>query len=65
MKDKDTELAIAQSEASELRAEFLKLKRLVIVTEVHGIVIMVVIDPNLLKLIQENLTASSLPRSRF
>jgi len=27
MKDKDTELAIAQSEASELRAEFLKLKR--------------------------------------
>lgn len=50
MKDKDTELAIAQSEASELRAEFLKLKRLVIVTEVHGIV-MVVIDPNLLKLI--------------
>ena len=31
MKDKDTELAIAQSEASELRAEFLKLKRWVIV----------------------------------
>lgn len=38
MKDKDTELAIAQSEAFELRAEFLKLKRFVIVTEVHGIV---------------------------
>lgn len=27
LKDKETELAIAQSEASQLRAEFLQLKR--------------------------------------
>lgn len=34
MKEKETELAIAQSEASELRTEFLKLKRWVIVNNV-------------------------------
>ncbi|XP_020605503.1 E3 ubiquitin-protein ligase TRAIP-like [Orbicella faveolata] len=36
MKEKDTELAIAQSEASELRAEFLKLKRMKTLIDDHA-----------------------------